>query len=592
VLPPAQITAIGAGDVTEGLIDSLALAGAANIIYIGDPAKPVVTVRTEDYEPYANIYVDLSESPNIKTVIEATVPPDRLDINKIKFGQADSDGIFQFNGILNDNITFFTDATSSQSATLGRPYMPKKVQLPEGNTVDRTVILELLPTKLSVEPVPSIPLTLGYTSSEALENAFRVKITYSDILPMNNVVFDMSGGVSSDFSTTGIKFYSSDGTTVISAPATFNAGDVIYVAIPLETGKPTDSYSDVFRFIGTWNGISTGYIRQVVTQDVLLNISVTASPAAGGTVSGGGNFTHGTEITVNATANEGYKFVNWTEDGTEISTNTSCMFVVTESRTLVANFAVFVTYRVNADVNNIDYGSATGTGVYEETTVAYAEAFVNNCYQFANWTIDGMVVSTDNSYSFAVTGDVNLTANFYALNFDTYAPTLWGNTFMLDLKKLREDGYEVTGCKWFKNGVEEKDTRTVNEFSYSAGPDITDLLDYDITYTFQLLTENSGTFCSSQKVIASRSLATSSEEGIFDTPGFDLRVYPNPLPSGSVLTIEGVIKDSPILIYNQAGICVKSAVAADSAVTLTLPVPAGIYMIRIGNKAFKIVIID
>ena len=68
------------------------------------------------------------------------------------------------------------------------------------------------------------------------------------------------------------------------------------------------------------------------------NISVSASPSAGGTVSGGGSVNAGASITVTATPNGSYRFVRWTEDGTQVSTSASYTFNATSNRTLVAVF--------------------------------------------------------------------------------------------------------------------------------------------------------------------------------------------------------------------------------------------------------------
>lgn len=67
-------------------------------------------------------------------------------------------------------------------------------------------------------------------------------------------------------------------------------------------------------------------------------ISVSADPAAGGTVTGGGTFEENQQCTVVATASEGYDFVKWTEGGNEASTQASFTFTVTADRTLVAHF--------------------------------------------------------------------------------------------------------------------------------------------------------------------------------------------------------------------------------------------------------------
>lgn len=71
------------------------------------------------------------------------------------------------------------------------------------------------------------------------------------------------------------------------------------------------------------------------------SITVTANPADGGTVTGGGVYESGQVCTLNATANEGYTFINWTKDGTTVSTNPTYSFFVTQSATYTANFTQY-----------------------------------------------------------------------------------------------------------------------------------------------------------------------------------------------------------------------------------------------------------
>ena len=86
-----------------------------------------------------------------------------------------------------------------------------------------------------------------------------------------------------------------------------------------------------------YKGRSTGCtVRPVRIPEYL--VTATADPAEGGMVSGGGNFTHGQNCILTATANTGYTFVNWTKDGVEVSTNASYTFSVTASGAYVAHF--------------------------------------------------------------------------------------------------------------------------------------------------------------------------------------------------------------------------------------------------------------
>ncbi len=68
------------------------------------------------------------------------------------------------------------------------------------------------------------------------------------------------------------------------------------------------------------------------------NISVSADPVEGGTVTGGDSYIENASVNVTATPKSGYRFVNWTENGSKVSTDATYSFTVTKSRNLVAVF--------------------------------------------------------------------------------------------------------------------------------------------------------------------------------------------------------------------------------------------------------------
>ena len=72
---------------------------------------------------------------------------------------------------------------------------------------------------------------------------------------------------------------------------------------------------------------------------VYYTITTGANPSSGGATAGGGSKQSGSSCTVAATAVNGYRFVNWTEGGTVVSTSASYTFTVARNRTLTANFA-------------------------------------------------------------------------------------------------------------------------------------------------------------------------------------------------------------------------------------------------------------
>ncbi len=67
-------------------------------------------------------------------------------------------------------------------------------------------------------------------------------------------------------------------------------------------------------------------------------IGVSASPAEGGSVTGEDVYYIYDSVTVTATANSGYRFVAWTEDGKQVSTDASYTFQADGNRDLVAVF--------------------------------------------------------------------------------------------------------------------------------------------------------------------------------------------------------------------------------------------------------------
>ncbi len=98
------------------------------------------------------------------------------------------------------------------------------------------------------------------------------------------------------------------------------------------------SGSPVTAISATDTGNKTFYAKWVPVEAQSYTVLVSASPEAGGTVSGGGTYTENTYVTVTAAAKEGYRFVKWTEDGSAVSDSADYAFTVTADRTLTAVF--------------------------------------------------------------------------------------------------------------------------------------------------------------------------------------------------------------------------------------------------------------
>ena len=209
------------------------------------------------------------------------------------------------------------------------------------------------------------------------------------------------------------------------------------------------------------------------------NINVSPNPNVGGTVTGGGNYMEGEQCTVTATANNGYTFVQWTENGNQVSTDASYTFTVAGNRTLVAEFQI-QSYTISATVNPSNSGVITGVGDYEYGQSCTLVATANEGYTFTNWTEDGNVVSTNANYIFTVSGSRELIANFStnAYTITATADPMEGGTvtgsgnyeYGATCTLTATANYEYTFVKWTKNG-EEVSTDATFTFTVTASED-------------------------------------------------------------------------------------------------------------------------
>jgi hypothetical protein len=141
------------------------------------------------------------------------------------------------------------------------------------------------------------------------------------------------------------------------------------------------------------------------------SIGTSSSPITGGSTSGGGIVNHGDSVTVNAIANAGYSFLNWTEGNTVVSSTPSYSFTAGANRSLVANFTR-LTYSISTSASPIVGGSTSGGGIVNHGDSVTVNAIANAGYSFLNWTEGNTVVSTTPSYSFTAGANRSLVANF------------------------------------------------------------------------------------------------------------------------------------------------------------------------------------
>lgn len=226
--------------------------------------------------------------------------------------------------------------------------------------------------------------------------------------------------------------------------AALASGDELVLSATIGVGNTKEGgFSDV---------IIEGLLNGTVAQVNKYTLTTVASPAEGGSVSVypvSDEYEEGSEVTLTATENFGYDFVNWTDaEGNEVSTEAKFKYTMEADAQLTANFVAVETYELALTVDGTNDYMVTvnpaptmvnGKMMYE---AGQAVQLTANQYDglvtFTNWS-DG---ETNSSKLVSMTEDISLTA-FYAqadiiAGWDFY--TAGGNGRKADFAAQDNDG--------------------------------------------------------------------------------------------------------------------------------------------------------
>lgn len=194
-------------------------------------------------------------------------------------------------------------------------------------------------------------------------------------------------------------------------------------------------------------------------------LTVTADPAEGATVNGGGRYkvTGGSVYISTSAVNTDdytYTFQYWTLDGVKYSTSRNFYYTPTEgTHALVAHYekneVIFdpatpgepsaITTKhylyLNSNVSGAcSFNIASGNKYEEGSSVTVRAYYTSSLYHFDGWSINGKIVSTSNGYTITMpTENVTLTAMFTEAEWDPDVPIEPGSTDQEDV-----DNKEVT----------------------------------------------------------------------------------------------------------------------------------------------------
>ena len=305
----------------------------------------------------------------------------------------------------------------------------------------------------------------------------------------------------------------------------------------------------------------------------------------------------GNSIDAEATANAGYELTAWVFDiylnGSLYSSDTITSddpdfdnpmvfgtlpqsfadYGATITVTAVFAPATVTTYTVIVRTSNGEMGNVTPAGI---NTVNAGESFTvtatpNEGYHFVNWTTGTDVVSTANPYTFTVTENINLIANFEAndstLTYYEVSVTS-ANTEMGTVSSDVAVGQVAEGTVITVTATANEGYRFVNWVTDGGA-----VVSTENPYTFTV-TENVNLVAVFERI-----------DGIDDVEANDYKVY----SIDNRIVVKGV-ENMSVYLFDVTGRTVKSVAKAAETVEFTVP-SAGVYLVKAGMAPAKRVVV-
>ncbi|MBR4273770.1 MAG: BACON domain-containing protein, partial [Bacteroidales bacterium] len=282
----------------------------------------------------------------------------------------------------------------------------------------------------------------------------------------------------------------------------------VYGVYKLISATPNEGYKFVNWTSGETVVSNAASFRLKVEQDTVLTANfakinyyvIETSATEGGTVTSGGTYEEGEYVTLVATPDNDCRFINWTVNGEIVSTKASYRFVASANATYVAHFVHYC--EISATANNTVYGTVSGGGEYNLGETVTLVATPKSGCDFANWTIDDVVVSTEASYSFTASEHTSLVAHFtpqtFTVTLDVYGYESHGSVSgageykygeTATISAISDEHYEFRYWVYHTYAIAETAT-----YSFVVTKDTT-LKAYFVgsTYTYEIAAGNGGT---------------------------------------------------------------------------------------------------
>ena len=245
----------------------------------------------------------------------------------------------------------------------------------------------------------------------------------------------------------------------VSGAGTYLYGSVAEIEATPHTGYSFDSWYGAT--VADENALQTSVtINQNTSLSALFQINeytLSASSPLGGSITGAGQYSYGTTVTVNAIPENNYIFSHWVGENLEDLNASSTTILMNQNQEIEA---VFVekppeqkSLLVTSSPNNA--GTTSGSGAYPVGEVVNLSATPLDGYEFSYWEGQNILDTNSSLTTALIANDQNITAHFQALTYQINITSNNGGTVegtgqytrgsTIAISATPDNGYRFTG---------------------------------------------------------------------------------------------------------------------------------------------------
>ncbi len=466
---------------SDNSIASVSLNGEVSAISVGQTVIAIEATKDGYKKAQGSVTITVVPIPEYGVTFEVSDLEGPVNGANVAFNSemklTDENGRAIFSGVLTGNRQYTVSKIGYEDST-------GNVNVDSDKTVDVTLSIKLYTISIGVTgegTVTKNPDKSEYSYGEEVQLTALPDQGWSfadwtgDLTGSDNpkvIVMDQNRSVSANFvinTYTIVATAGPGGSIEPEGQIQVNHGDDREFVITPDTGyEIADVVVDGFS-VGaianyTFNNVvaNPAYITMNSNRTVTANFSrsqysivLSRNPTDGGTATGGGVYYHGDIVTVKATANDGFEFFNWTENGNEVSTDTEYSFDASGDRILIANFRP-----MSYDLVLQTSGEGSVKREPDKALYIHGESVRLTAIPKTGWSLDfwsGDLEGTDNPTEIVMDSNKSIAANFAR------------NQYAVKLSVEPEEGGTVAGGGIYLYGDQVTVTAHASECFLFAG---------------------------------------------------------------------------------------------------------------------------